>query len=376
MILKQNVAFVIRKEHGVFNKALLPILLFFTTVSLGVVLLFVVLRLTSTRSVTPTTPEPSGATNACVTDVIKIKDLNHLVCENNTCMQKDGPGTSSCQTANQSQGCFVCNSLTADKTSGYPSLTIEFTMRLTSQKTPNSFEIDFGDGTTKRIVQVPNAANPVKISHTYTTVGSYKAVATAISTNAANVAIRDTNTTCEKTITVTDRGKYLKCDNEQCKEFTKVTGNETNQCDADDDCEEETPKHSECSNMQCKEVDGEGNDECDADADCYKYSCVNESCSKIEGEGADSCNNDSDCEPADNGNNPTHLACKNQACVRVSGEGENQCSVNSDCATVAETPAKPVVPKTGSSGNTPIYLLIAGAFIAIGGVLFRKRLVR
>ena len=92
---------------------------------------------------------------------------------------------------------------------------------------------------------------------------------------------------------------------------------------------EDKPKHTECINMACVEVDGHGPDQCSKDENCYYMACdyTQNACIKKEGScsSADECSTWSDC---------THSACNYQtmSCDIEYSKGTDECNTFSDCS--------------------------------------------
>ncbi len=120
----------------------------------------------------------------------------------------------------------ICQSLTAEPTSGTAPLTVSFAVSaIDSDGSIVFYEYDFGDGTSKETI--PNSTT----THIYQTAGTYT----------ASVRVQDdsevwaTSTSCQTSI---------------------------------DPTSPETPTHKLCQNSSCVTIDGEGKDECTTDTDC------------------------------------------------------------------------------------------------------------
>jgi len=124
-----------------------------------------------------------------------------------------------------------------------------------------------------------------------------------------------------------------------------------------------TPTHGECSNNQCVEISGIGQDLCTTNANCadvptdpnHKTCGASGSCLTVSGVGTDTCTNDAQCNPPP-GTFPFHAECNNQEqCVQVSGVGTDLCTTNTNCIGVPSTPSHKAC---GASGSC---LTISGA---------------
>lgn len=113
------------------------------------------------------------------------------------------------------------------------------------------------------------------------------------------------------------------------------------------------PVHTECQNQSCVEVDGEGNDECDTNAECSYTTCEGSSCAEKacdNGNCTSSCTNNNDCTSG----TQSHLECRDQACTTVLGAGKSTCSSNNDCSFEVQA----VIPDTGRFDYS-LYLALA-----------------
>ncbi|MBN2121654.1 hypothetical protein JW721_01170 [Candidatus Micrarchaeota archaeon] len=92
-------------------------------------------------------------------------------------------------------------------------------------------------------------------------------------------------------------------------------------------CEEEEVDdglHFECVEGKCMALDGEGDNDCIYDSQCWHYECQGEECVQVLFPGSDMCIFSEDCLE-------THSECINEECVEVQGLGDDECSFDSDC---------------------------------------------
>ncbi|MBI4099866.1 PKD domain-containing protein [Candidatus Microgenomates bacterium] len=234
----------------------------------------------------------------------------------------------------------ICDSLTANPTSGTAPITVNFT--LSGHATPTgtivNYKFDFGDGT----APVGQAGNT--ISHTYVTDGTFTAKGT-VTDSAGNVS--PDIAACQKTITPGSvTYKFKKCENNAC---------------TSEDC---VPKTTPCSGLST----------CTSDSDCqpkFKHNvCLGETCTSVDCspptvQCGSTCTSDANCIPRTPPPvatpSATHRECQNQACVLVAGTGTSTCTSDVSCRPAAVAPPIP------RSGNT--LLTIAGVVLGVGAVM-------
>jgi hypothetical protein len=175
---------------------------------------------------------------------------------------------------------------------------------------------------------------------------------------------------------------YTTCnDNDSCVEQACDSGDCTSTCENDDDCV--APTRTICEDKSCKQVNGEGRDECDSDSDCVYYtcddndSCVSETCET--GDCQSSCDEDKDCEEENK------RVCSNESCVEVSGSGADECDSDLDCEytyvpkePAPQVPAVPeeityAVPETGVSTFQTMFFASFGLAITYMGYLISRK---
>lgn len=243
----------------------------------------------------------------------------------------------------------VCDSLTADQTSGNVPLAVNFV--LTGHAMPGgsivNYKFNFGDGS------APVGQSTGKISHTFVSEGGF-VVKGSVVDNLGNMAGDSGN--CQVTITpgrVTY--KYKKCE----------PGLGTSKVCKEEDC---VPKGTPCSGLSS----------CQADSDCQpKYQhrvCLGSSCSLVDcspptTQCVDSCTSNASCVPTVYVTPPlvtaTHKECRNLSCITVTGTGQNTCSSDVSCQPIA---AAPPVPKSGNTVAT-LGIIVLGVGALVVGLL-------
>jgi hypothetical protein len=127
-----------------------------------------------------------------------------------------------------------------------------------------------------------------------------------------------TTTTRPPATTTPAAATYGKCENGRC---VVKEGKGKSECSTDKDC-----VHNECVNGYCKEVVGPGQDKCSRDKDCRHNECVNKKCIEQMSPGTSTCQIDSQCVEQ-----VYHKGCLDGICKDLKGEGQDECSTNSHC---------------------------------------------
>lgn len=242
----------------------------------------------------------------------------------------------------------VCDSLTADVTSGKAPFTVNFTLKghTAGGGSIVNYKFDFGDGATP-VGQTSNT-----ISHQYTSSGTF----TAKGTVADNLGNTDGGSgSCQITINSSQiTYKFNKCE----------TGVNNSKVCKQEDC---VPSNTPCSGLS----------NCQTDADCQpKFQhkvCLGNSCSSVDcspptTQCADSCSTDANCvttfvPPATPSPTPTHRECRNRACVVVTGAGTDTCSSDVSCQPVAVAPP---IPRSGNTAATVGAIVLGIGALAVG----------